>query len=102
MTVIEIGKKDIMNPITLSMITFVLLSVFGFLFFYKNLITLRHDLANNKNVIEMEQVKNAELKNNLYKIVDEMSQEDFLRESGFVFDQSPYYVQSFSEISYAE
>lgn len=102
MTVIEIGKKDIINPITLSMVALVLLSVFGFLFFYKNLITLRHDLANNMDVIEEEQVKNAELKNNLYKIVDEISQESFLRDNGFVFDSSPYYVQSSSEISYAE
>ncbi|KKS82894.1 MAG: hypothetical protein UV58_C0004G0067 [Candidatus Wolfebacteria bacterium GW2011_GWC1_43_10] len=95
MTVIEFGKKDLKTnfAISLLMMVLVIASVWGILI-YNRLIGLRHDIASAKETLENYQVKNAELKNQLYQILDGVNEEALLASSGLVADKSPQYLKN--------
>ncbi len=102
MTVIEFGKKDLKVNFMMSvMVVLIAISaVFG-VFLYNKLIGLRHDLSQTQNLFEKNQVKNVELKNQLYQVLDGFSGESFLESRGLVSDKSPSYVNNSLEISKA-
>lgn len=101
MTVIEFGKRDLkINFFIASLVVaFVLCAGWGIVL-YNNLIGLRHDVKETKEILSHAQVRNAELKNELYHITDSVLEEAFLSESGLVLDQSPQYVKMLSVVSH--
>jgi len=100
MTFIEINKKDILNPIILLSSVVLIASIMFFLFLYNNTVTLRHNLKTNTAIVAKEQLKNAELRDTVYKIVNNTKQIPFLRSRNLVMDYDPYYAQPSFEVSY--
>lgn len=95
MTIVEFGQKN--NRIRTSSILLgaMIITLFlGGIFLYNRLISLRHDVAGNKEIIAKIQVQNAELKDNLYKITDGFDQEALLKANGLVLEKKPSYVIS--------
>lgn len=92
MTVLEFGKKDFnINYAIFGLIGLVsITAVFG-IYSYNSMINLRHETANNKELITQAQIKNAELKDELYRILDNAGGEEWLRDNGLVFDKDPQY-----------
>lgn len=102
MTFIEIKKQDFVNPIVLIGVLFLTASFVSFIFIYKNLISVRHDVERNEEMAKREMVKNADLKSELYRIMDEASVNSLLVKNGLILDKGPHYVVTSSEISYNE
>jgi hypothetical protein len=101
MTVIEFGSKDVKINFAISaLFVFLIVSVAWGVSLYQNIITVRHDIEQSTALAETIQVKNAELKNQLYQITDSVGQEAFLQDSGLVADPSPRYVQTSAAVSY--
>ena len=102
MTVIEFGKKDNKVNSYVIMLIMVLVSsaVFG-IYQYNNLISLRHDVSNNEDVLSKLQVQSAELSDKLSGIIDSASNQSFVQSSGLVQDKNPRYITSKSVISQA-
>lgn len=100
MTVIEFGKRDLkINFFIASLVVVVILSAGWGVVLYNNLIGLRHDIQTTRQTLAQEQVRNAELKNDLYHVMDSVLEETFLAESGLVLDQDPQYVKMSSVLS---
>lgn len=100
MTVAEIKKEKGYDVSIIILSVLVFASLITFIFSYKSIITLRHDIDKNIDIVDNEGIKNADLKNSIYKITDNISQEDFLANNGLILDKNPHYVGSTIEISY--
>jgi hypothetical protein len=102
MTVIEFGKRDnkINTYIVVLTVVLVVSAVFGIVQ-YNNLITLRHDVSNNEDMLTQLQVQTAELKNKLSQTTDVVSNQSFIQSSGLVQDKNPTYITSKTVISQA-
>lgn len=96
MTTIEFGKQNNSNIsfVSIALSIFIITSFIWGIFIYNNLINLRHNLSKNKEMIVKAQVQNAELKEQLYKLTDDIKQGDFLSSSGLTLEKSPIYVVS--------
>ncbi|MFA6135871.1 MAG: hypothetical protein WC705_00685 [Candidatus Paceibacterota bacterium] len=103
MTVIEFGKKDLKINFMMSVfVVFIAVSVVFGVFLYNKLIGIRHDLSQTQDSFEKSQVRNVELKNQLYQILDSFSGESFLESRGLVSDKNPSYIKNALEVSKAD
>ncbi len=99
MTVIEFGrKKRKVNTYVVFLISAVVLLVILIVFFYNNLISLRHDVASNQELLNNLQVQTSELKNSLFHITDVSLGDSFAQSSGLILDKNPQYFVSSKEL----
>ncbi|OGY57929.1 MAG: hypothetical protein A3E61_00035 [Candidatus Colwellbacteria bacterium RIFCSPHIGHO2_12_FULL_43_12] len=75
-----------------------LIFIFGFILvfmaslsvvFYSRTVSLRHDMATAQKEIDDMKVKNAELKNSFYSLVDSGELEKLATEKGLINDKNP-------------
>lgn len=93
MTVIEFKKRDFNNKIILTMLVLGIGAAFiGGIFLYNTVVALRHDIATKTENLEQAQVQNAELKNEMYRYLDDTNQELFLQSRGLVIEKNPHYA----------
>ncbi|MBI4993947.1 hypothetical protein HZC33_03295 [Candidatus Wolfebacteria bacterium] len=78
---------------SISMIASVSLAVWG-VFLYNQTVNLRYEIADYEKAIQQAEVSNAELKNNLYQIIDSKNFEAFSGSSGLVLDKNPEFVKT--------
>jgi len=101
MTVIEFGKRDLkINFLIASLVVALVFCAGWWVVLYNNLIGLRHDVKETREMLSQARVHNAELKNELYHITDSVLEEAFFSESGLVLDQNPQYVKMLSVVSH--
>jgi hypothetical protein len=102
MTVIEFGKRDykINTYTTLLIVALILSAGFG-IALYGNLINLRHDVAQNEDILSKLQVQTAEIRSSFLGIMDGSSDPSLIQSSGLVLDKSPQYFTPKELISQA-
>ena len=102
MTVIEFGKRELRINFAISLLVgLIVISMTWGIFLYNQLIGLRHDIAKGEQMLDNIQVRNAELKNSLYEILDGTSPESFLESNGLVVEKNPQYSKVSNSVSQA-
>jgi hypothetical protein len=95
MTIVQPHKNNLTAAkISILFLTTALItSVLGWMFFYNQFVNLRHDLEAAELTISKAEVENAELKNDLYKIIDVKNLEVLAQERSLVVDKNPKYFK---------
>ena len=100
MTVIEFGKRDLkLNTLIIVLVAVLIFSAIGSIVAYNHLISLRHDVKNNENMLAKMQVENAELKNKVDKMIGSASDPLFIQSSGLIIEKTPVYATPSAVIS---
>jgi hypothetical protein len=71
----------------------VIAAVWG-MFLYNQLVSLRHEVKKQETNLERAEVSNAELKNNLYGILNEKKFEPLINQQSLILDKNPEYVKT--------
>jgi len=94
MTIIQPNKESgKINLATYLLITISVISAGWGVFVYNKLVNLRHEIEDQNISLRNSEVLNAELKNNIYNIVDANSLETFAQERALVLDNNPTYIR---------
>ncbi len=93
MTIIQLNKNNHKKNFSISilMMVSIVVAVWG-IFLYNQLVSLRHEVKKQENNIQQAEVQNAELKNNLYSILDEKKLESLINQQSLVSDKNPEYL----------
>ncbi len=95
MTVIQFGYRDLkINFGIATLVSMLVLSVVWSIFLYNRVTSLRHDVLSEQTALQQLQVKDAELKNRLYQMMDTALSDSFIQTSGLVVDKTPTYVSA--------
>lgn len=70
------------------------LSVVWGVFLYNELVDVRHEVQKQTNNVQEAEVSNAELKNNLYNVIDANNLETLAKEQSLILDNNPQYIKS--------
>ncbi|MBN2198178.1 hypothetical protein JW698_03275 [Candidatus Wolfebacteria bacterium] len=95
MTIIQPSKKNrftgfLISALLVSSISVVLWGVF----LYNQLVDVRHEIDKQKNNFQQAEVNNAELKNNLYNIIDTKNLKASTNSQSLILDKSPEYIKN--------
>ena len=94
MTIILPNKNNKSNLLVFILMTAGVLSVVWGVFLYNELVDLRHEFQRQNDDIQKAEVSNAELKNNLYNIIDARNLEALVEGQYLVLDNDPQYIKS--------
>ncbi len=99
MTIIQPYKSTYKINFLIFILMFVSIgvAVFG-MFIYNQLVNLRHEISKYETNLSRAEVKNAELKNNLYSITDANKLESLADTQGLVLDKNPEYVKTANNV----
>jgi len=102
MTAIDIGTKrtTITNPIILLTGLFVVLAVAS-VFLYSSIANLKHDVTTTNDEVARQEVRSAELENQLYAILDGSLDPSFIQSRGLVLDNNPRYIETAPAVSHS-
>ena len=79
MTIIQLNKNNHKKNFLVSILMMVsIVMAVGGIFIYNQLVSLRHEVKKQENNIQQAEVQNAELKNNLYSILNEKNIESLI------------------------
>ncbi len=94
MTIIQPNKNNhkINFFISMLMVVLVIAAVWG-MFLYNQLVSLRHEVKKQETNLERAEVSNAELKNNLYSILNEKKFEPLINQQSLILEKNPEYVK---------
>ena len=73
------------------MAVIVMSAVWG-VFLYNRLVDFRHEISNMERGVKLAEASNAELKNNLYKLIDAQNLEAMVDKDSLILDKNPKYV----------
>lgn len=92
MTIIQLNKNNHKKNFLISilMMVSVVMAVFG-IFIYNQLVSFRHEVKKQENSIQQAEVQNAELKNNLYSILNEKNIESLINQQSLILEKNPNY-----------
>ncbi|MDP3015001.1 MAG: hypothetical protein Q8N28_01125 [bacterium] len=95
MTIIQLNKNNHKKNFLISilMMVSVVMAVFG-IFIYNQLVSFRHEVKKQENNIQQAEVQNAELKNNLYSILNEKNIESLINQQSLILEKNPNYVKT--------
>lgn len=93
MTIIQLNKNDSRIKLTAFslMAALTVATVWG-IFLYNNLVNLRHEADQREKIFRAAEVNNAELKNDLYRLIDAQNLEILIKDQSFILDKNPQYV----------
>ena len=94
MTIIQPNKNNKSNPLILIAMATAILSVVWGVFLYNELVDTRHEVQKQTNSVQEAEVKNAELKNNLYNVIDANNLEILAKEQPLILENNPRYIKS--------
>lgn len=94
MTIIQPNKTNHKANflISLLILTSVSIAVWG-VFLYNQLVDFRHEIKKQGADISRAEVTNAELKNNLYSIIDAKNLKSSVDSQSLILDKNPEYVK---------
>lgn len=93
MTIVTPYKKTSLGFFLFSLVSLMVGGVaFAGIIFYNELVDIRHNMGKISENVRRTEVENAELKSNLYAIIDPQNPEDFLREKGLTLEKNPLYA----------
>lgn len=94
MTIIQPNKKNnIINLLLCVLVLGLLVVIGGAIFLYNQLVDFRHEINTQKTDIRRAEVMNAELKNNLYSIINPKKLESLIDNQSLILDRVPQYVK---------
>ena len=95
MTIIQLNKNNHNKNflILILMMVSVVMAVWG-IFIYNQLVSLRHEVKKQENNIQQAEVQNAELKNNLYSILNEKNIESLINQQSLILEKNPNYIKT--------
>ncbi|MEK7168135.1 MAG: hypothetical protein AAB707_00280 [Patescibacteria group bacterium] len=95
MTIIQLNKNNHKKNFLISilMMVSVVMAVWG-IFIYNQLVSLRHEVKKQENNIQQAEVQNAELKNNLYSILNEKNIESLINQQSLILEKNPNYIKT--------
>lgn len=93
MTIIQPNKNNHKTNFLISilMMVSVVMVVLG-VFLYNQLVNLQHEVKKQENNLQQAEVQNAELKNNLYSIIDEKNLEQLINQQLLILEKNPDYL----------
>ncbi len=95
MTIIQLNKNNHKMTFLISILMIVsIVSVLWGIFIYNQLVNIRHNRTNHEASIRQAEVTNAELKNNLYSIIDAKNLEPLINTQSLILDKDPEYTKS--------
>lgn len=95
MTVIQFGYRDLkVNFSIATLVSVLVLSVVWSISLYNRVTGLQHDVLSSQAALQQLQVKDAELKNRLYQMMDTALSDSFIQTSGLVMDKAPTYASA--------
>jgi hypothetical protein len=95
MTIIQPNRENKKTSLfALVLIGTAVLSVVWGVFIYNQLVDIRHEVERASNSVEKAEVSNAELRNNLYNIIDSGNLESLAKGKSLALDNNPQYVKS--------
>jgi hypothetical protein len=98
MTIIQPNRENKKTSLFALVLTGVaVLSVVWGVFIYNQLVDIRHEMEKTSNSAGKTEVTNAELKNNLYNMIDSENLESLAKEKSLTIDKDPRYVKSGGE-----
>lgn len=92
MTIIQPNKYRDIRRLILALGSILVATFTIVVFDYIETVNLRHELSNRNESLEEMKVKNAELKNQFYSLVDAANLEKLAAEKGFVLDRNPQWA----------
>ncbi len=94
MTIIQLNKNNHKKNFLISilMMVSIVAAVWG-VFLYNQLVSFRHEVKKQENNIRQAEVQNAELKNNLYGIIDVKNLKSSTDSQSLILDKDPEYVK---------
>jgi hypothetical protein len=78
--------------ISLLILTSISIAVWG-VFLYNQLVNLRHEVKSQETALSQAEVANAELKNNLYSIIDAKNLKSSVDSQSLILDKNPEYLK---------
>jgi cell division protein FtsL len=95
MTIIQPNRENKKTSLfALVLMGVAVLSVVWGVFIYNQLVDIRHEVEKTSNGVEKAEVSNAELKNNLYNMIDSGNLESLAKTKSLALDKDPQYVKS--------
>ena len=95
MTIIQPNKNNYKSNFLISMlILVVVISALWGVFLYNQLVNLRHEIKRQEASLRQAEVTNAELKNNLYRIIDTENLKSSVNSQSLILDKNPEYVKA--------
>jgi hypothetical protein len=94
MTIIQPNKNNYKMSFLISvlLITSISAALWG-VFLYNQLVNVRHEIKRQENNLRQAEVMNAELKNNLYSIIDAKNLKSSTDSQSLILDKNPEYVK---------
>ncbi|HEY4498095.1 MAG TPA: hypothetical protein VJA63_00445 [Candidatus Paceibacterota bacterium] len=92
MTIVQPNKYRDIRRLILALGSILVATFTIVVFDYIETVNLRHELSNRNESLEEMKVKNAELKNQFYNLVDASNLEKLAAEKGFVQDRNPQWA----------
>lgn len=97
MTIIQPYKTSYKSNFLILTLMFVSISVAVWgVFLYNQLVNLRHEVKKQETNLFRAEVMNAELKNNLYSIIDAKNLKSSTDSQSLILDKNPEYIKSAS------
>ena len=95
MTIIQPNKNNHKTNFLISILTIVsvIAAVWG-VFLYNQLVNLRHEVKKQETNLRRAEVTNAELKNNLYSVLNEKNLESLINQQSLILDKNPEYAKT--------
>lgn len=95
MTIVTKKEKNPFIPLIISGLGVLLIvAAIGGVFFYNEVVNLRHEIEVSKEEVRSAEVRNAELKNDLYAVTARVESSAFLESRGYILDNNPEYVKT--------
>ena len=93
MTIIEPKKKKSKNKLFFLPLTLFILGAFLGVFFYADIVNLRHELADWEKKVRQLEIDNSELKNKRYSMFDKEGIRKTASEFGLILEKKPAYLE---------
>ena len=95
MTIIQLNKNNHKKNFLVSILMMVsIVMAVGGIFIYNQLVSLRHEVKKQENNIQQAEVQNAELKNNLYSVLNEKNIESLINQQSLILEKNPNYLKT--------
>ena len=95
MTIIQPDKTSALSSFSISILLVASISaVLWGVFLYNQLVNVRHELSSQKDGLQQAEVTNAELKNNLYSIIDAKNLKASMNSQSLILDKNPEYIKT--------
>ncbi len=95
MTIIQPDKTSHLSSFLISILLIGSISaILWVVFLYNQLVDVRHEVKRQEENLQQAEVNNAELKNNLYSIIDAKNLKTSTDAQSLILDKNPEYIKN--------